>query len=278
MREYGTHYHPAGTWSDESSLAFCLAESLCNGYNLNDIAQNFVKWQDQAFWTPHRQMFDIGITTSKAIRRLKNNTSPLYSGGSDELDNGNGSLMRIIPLIFYLKYLDIAQRFQTVKEVSGITHSHIRSIISCFIYTEYALLLLNSKSKWDSFVEMQKTVNLYLKEKNVNINEISKFQRILETSPKKFYLIPEEKIYSSGYVLHTLEASFWCFLNSNVYSEAVLKAVNLGEDTDTMACITGGLAGLYYGIQQIPEEWTNVLARKADIESLANKLAQKYCR
>jgi ADP-ribosylglycohydrolase len=280
MKEFGTHYQPMGTWSDDSSLAFCLAESLCKGYNLNDIAQNFVNWYDKALWTPHGRVFDIGIATSHAIRRLKNNASPLHSGGFDESDNGNGSLMRILPLIFYLKDLDISQRFQTVKEVSGITHAHIRSVIACFIYTEYALLLLQGKDKTQSFKELQKNIIDFLKENNIHSNEIKKFHRLLEIpidnhSLIPIYQYPENQIHSSGYVLHTLEASFWCFLTTNNYVEAVLKAVNLGEDTDTTACVTGGLAGLYYGSQQIPQKWLNVLVKKSEIEALALQLAQK---
>jgi ADP-ribosylglycohydrolase len=188
--------------------------------------------------------------------------------------------MRILPLIFYLKDLDISQRFQTVKEVSGITHAHIRSVIACFIYTEYALLLLQGKDKTQSFKELQKNIIDFLKENNIHSNEIKKFHRLLEIpidnhSLIPIYQYPENQIHSSGYVLHTLEASFWCFLTTNNYVEAVLKAVNLGEDTDTTACVTGGLAGLYYGSQQIPQKWLNVLVKKSEIEALALQLAQK---
>ncbi len=106
MIGYGTHNQPAGTWSDDSSLAFCLADSLCNGYALNDITDKFVSWYYDNFWTAHGAVFDIGNTTSEAIFRLKQgNKNPAKAGAIDEYSNGNGSLMRIIPLAFVLQKL-----------------------------------------------------------------------------------------------------------------------------------------------------------------------------
>ncbi|MBC8112402.1 MAG: ADP-ribosylglycohydrolase family protein, partial [Verrucomicrobia bacterium] len=111
--------------------------------------------------------------------------------------------------------------------------------------------------------------------------EIDKFHRLLGNPISNYEIKPiyeyvASEISSSGYVLHSLEASFWCLLNSNSYEETVLKAVNLGSDTDTTAAIAGGLAGLYYGFEQIPEKWVNMLARKEDIEDLATRLQEKY--
>lgn len=111
-------------------------------------------------------------------------------------------------------------------------------------------------------------------------DEMDKFHRILEIKVGDYDLAPlytlqEQEISSSGYVLHTLEASLWCFLNSESYAEAVLKAVNLGEDTDTTGAVTGGIAGIYYGFKNIPEEWISELVRKEDIEVLCEKLQKK---
>jgi ADP-ribosyl-[dinitrogen reductase] hydrolase len=270
MQGYGTHNQPAGTWSDDSSLAFCLAESLCKGYDLEDIANTIVRWYTHKHWTPHGKVFDIGGTTYRAIQRLKNDESPLYSGDFDEEANGNGSLMRILPLIFYLKDKPIEERYQVVKEVSSITHAHFRSVISCFIYIEYALLLLKGRDKKEAYKQMQDTVNEFIK---ISYSERKRFDRVLLHHIESYF--PAE-ISGSGYVLHTLEASLWCFLNTDSYKEAVLKAVNLGEDTDTTGCVTGGLAGLYYGFEAIPAEWVDVIARKEDILALADKLHRKY--
>jgi ADP-ribosylglycohydrolase len=282
MRGYGTHNQPAGTWSDDSSLAFCLAESLCKGYDLNDVARNFVKWYHDGYWTPHGKVFDIGIATSKSLHQLASGVSPLVSGGVREQDNGNGSLMRILPLVFYIKDQPIAERFRIISEVSAITHAHIRSIVACFIYCEYALQLLGDQDKYEAFKQMQQTVNQFFKEFDVcPEEELYRFHRLLENpigdyQIQSIYEYSEDEIRGSGYVLHTLEASIWCLLKTDSYSEAVLKAVNLGEDTDTTGCVTGGIAGIYYGMTAIPDDWVSVIARREEILALANKLHQQY--
>lgn len=282
MRENGSHAQPRGTWSDDSSLTFCLAESLCKGYNVNDIANNFVLWRQEQLWTPHGRVFDIGIATNLAIHSIENGTNPLLAGGTSERDNGNGSLMRILPLLFYVKDFSITKRFDTVREVSSITHAHIRSVIACFIYIEYALLLLEGKNKEEAFEGMKEKVNDFLINNPICSQvEIDKFHRVLENQIGDYELVKlaelkEKEISSSGYVLSSLEASLWCLLKSNTYEETVLKAVNLGGDTDTTAAIAGGLAGLLYGYESIPEEWINVLARKNDITKLCDTLSKKY--
>ncbi|MFY1048113.1 ADP-ribosylglycohydrolase family protein [Chryseobacterium sp. GP-SGM7] len=281
MRALGSHRQPAGTWSDDSSLTLCLASSLCNGYNLEDMALKFLQWYNTEIWTPHGRVFDIGIATSQAIHRISKGISPTLCGGISEFDNGNGSLMRVLPLLFYIKNLPIEQRFDKVKEVSSITHGHIRSVLACFIYLEFALEILNKKEKWEAYKAMQKTVREFLNHTPVcSQDEMDKFHRILELKVGEYdvaqlHTLQEEEISSGGYVLHSLEASLWCFLNSESYSEAVLKGVNLGEDTDTTGAITGGIAGIYYGFENIPEEWIEVLVRKDDIENLCKKLENK---
>ncbi len=274
MRENGSHRQIAGTWSDDSSLAFCLADSLCNGYNIEDIATKFLQWKNAEIWTPHGSVFDIGIATRNAIYRIAQGEQPTLCGGFDEEDNGNGSLMRILPIVFYLKNeADHNLIYQTIKDVSSITHAHFRSVFACFIYVTYALELLKTENKFFAYEKTKTIVNNFIVDKEFNEREIQLFDRILKSNINEF---EEDKIYSSGYVLHSLEASFWCILNSSSYKETVLKAVNLGEDTDTTAAIAGGLAGLIYGYDKIPTEWINVLARKNDITELCDKLENKY--
>ncbi len=292
MREFGTHHQPKGTWSDDSSLAFCLAESLATPihstkkaiYDINDIANNFVKWKYDKFWTPHGRVFDIGIATTDAIRRLKKGESPLLAGGTDEYSNGNGSLMRILPLIFYKGYLfedSTKKRFELISEVSSITHMHFRSVFSCFIYTEFIKILLEQtqkeekQDKFEAYQKLQILINNFVIEFDFNKTEIALFDRILKND---ITIFEEETIKSSGYVLHTLEASFWCFMKHNSYSESVLKAVNLGEDTDTTGCVTGGIAGVFYGINSesnrkgILKEWLEVIVKKEKINDLCEML------
>ncbi|HLK27042.1 MAG TPA: ADP-ribosylglycohydrolase family protein [Puia sp.] len=269
MVGYGSWDQPSGTWSDDSSLAFCLAESLSKGYHLNDIAENFIKWYQQGYWGAHHKVFDVGGATRFAIIRLINGTSPLLSGGMEEDDNGNGSLMRILPLLFFVKDFPIEKRYETISQVSSITHAHFRSVFSCFIYIEMAVQILRGNNIEEAFKITVQTVNEFAAKKDFGKREIDLFNMILKIDLRN---VKEDSIYSGGYVLHTLEASLWCLLNTDSYSEAVLKAVNLGGDTDTTGCVTGGLAGLLYGYDKIPQVWIDELARKNDIENLAERL------
>ncbi|QIY92753.1 ADP-ribosylglycohydrolase family protein [Chryseobacterium gallinarum] len=273
MLEYMSWNQPKGTWSDDSSLTLCLAEELTKGYDLEKIGQSFVKWYKYGHWTAHGKLFDIGGTTRHAIARLVKGESARLSGDIFEEDNGNGSLMRILPLAFYLrKEEDIQKVYKTVQEVSAITHGHFRSVFACFIYVVFAIQLINGKSKKEAYTLTQQLVLEYSDFQGFNPKEIELFYRVLKNDISRY---SEEEIRSGGYVLHSLEASLWCFLNSGDFSEAVLKAVNLGEDTDTTGAITGGLAGIYYGFENIPQEWIGELVRKGDIGQLCDKLQQK---
>lgn len=281
MIGYGSHNQPAGTWSDDSSLTFCLAESLCYGYNLKDVASRFIAWYEEGYWTAHGKVFDVGIATSKAIHRLASGIPPLMAGAKGENENGNGSLMRILPLLFYIKDFETEERFRYVSEVSALTHRHIRSVVSCFIYLEFALRMIKKDNKFEALENTKKIVNDFLHNNPVcSDTEINKFHRILENPVGEYEIKPideytETEICSSGYVLHSLEAAIWCLLKNDSFEDTVLNAVNLGEDTDTTAAIAGGLAGIYYGFESIPEKWIDKLARKDDILDLCDKLEIK---
>jgi ADP-ribosylglycohydrolase len=269
---YGTYNLPPGTWSDDSSLTFCLAEALTQDFDLNVIGQNFVKWAHENYWTPHGDVFDIGIATSKAISRLAKGEKPELAGGFKENDNGNGSLMRILPLVFYLLDKPINERFDITRKVSSITHGHIRSVIACFYYLEFAKQILEGKDIFEIYKNLQTEISNYLAKLGINPTEIANFDRLLKGN---IFKIDESDIQSSGYVLHTLEASIWSLMTTDNYKEAVLKAVNLGDDTDTTGAVTGGLAGLYYGFDNIPKKWLRQIARYRDIENLAERLNDK---
>jgi ADP-ribosylglycohydrolase len=194
---------------------------------------------------------------------------PDLAGGTGEHSNGNGSLMRILPLAVFLKDKKIEDRFSIIKDVSSLTHAHIRSVLACFIYLEFALQIIDGKDKHEALQYIRDTIpafcmshKLAIKVGEYDISPIEKYSRT--------------EISSSGYVVSTLEASLWCIMNSNSYTEAVLKAVNLGEDTDTTGCVTGGLAALIFGYESIPSEWIAKLARREDIKDLAHRLFEKY--
>lgn len=273
MQEFGSWNQPKGTWSDDSSLTLCIAEQLTKGYDLEKIGESFVKWVEYGHWAAHGRLFDIGGTTRRSIARLMKGESARFSGNIFEEDNGNGSLMRTLPLAFYLKDEEnIEKLYQTVKEVSSITHGHFRSVFACFIYVIFAIELIKGKDKKEAYHYTQKIALEFAEIQGFNPKEVQLFDRVLKNDISEYN---EDTISSGGYVLHSLEASLWCFLNSESYAEAVLKAVNLGEDTDTTGAITGGIAGIYYGFESIPEEWIKVLARKEDIEKLCEKFENK---
>ena len=271
MMGYGQFNVPAGTWSDDSSLSLCLAESLCKGYDLSDIANNFVKWMFEGFWTPFNKAFDIGKTTYFAVVNLRNGVSPYLAGMDRERDNGNGSLMRILPLVPYILNMELEERYKIIGEVSSLTHRHPRSILACIALCEFAIQYINQQSCEKAYQTMQQTL-LQLLKREMFIEEDVPFKRLVGLSYNEFKAIELKDIRSTGYVIDTLEASLWCIFNTSNFKDAVLKAVNLGDDTDTVGAIAGGLAGIIYGYDTIPSEWINVLARKDDIIELANRL------
>lgn len=269
MIGYGTYNLPAGTWSDDSSLAFCLSEALTQELDYHQVAENFREWMYNNYWTPRGNMFDIGYTTSVSIENFEMGMPPTEAGCNDEGSNGNGSLMRILPLLVHIKDKPIEERFRITKDISSITHGHIRSLIACFYYLEFAKKIVEGIEKFQAYQELKEEISTFLKSIEVSEKEISVYKRLLV---EDVFTIQEDTISGRGYVVDTIEASIWCLLTTEDYATATLKAVNLGNDTDTTGAVTGGLAGLLYGHQNIPEHWMNQLARKEDIEDLATRM------
>ncbi len=276
MIGYGTHNQAPGTWSDDSSLTFCLADSLIKGYDLNDMAKKFILWKKLAYWTAHEKVFDIGMTTSKAITELEfhleKGTISNYLKAkyvADEHTNGNGSLMRIMPLLFHIKGKEIKEQFDIIWDVSALTHGHIRAAMCCLIYLKMGELVLEGSNKLDAYLKTREIIEEFWKEMDYDKYEQFLFQRIIQNDIR--YLNYND-LKSGGYVMESLEASIWCFLHYNSFEKSVLAAINLGHDTDTTGAITGGLAGLYYGKEKIPEYWLASLARLEDILQLGEDL------
>ena len=261
-----------GIWSDDSSLTFCLAETIVEGFSIDLLSEKIKAWYLENYWAPQGVAFEIGIATRNAIDRLEKGIKPSESGESGEYSNGNGSLMRIAPLAFYLLNESIEDRFQTIKNVSSITHAHIRSVISCFFFVEFLQNLLKFSDKFEAFENTQNTVRDYINSTSCNNDEKALFLRLFYD---KIHLLDEEEIFTSAYVLHTLEASIWCFLNTNTYEEAVLNSINLGHDTDTTGSVTGALAGVFYGYEKINPSFINSIVRHTDIEDLSQRFYHK---
>jgi ADP-ribosylglycohydrolase len=246
-----------------------LADSLSRGFAPDDIARNFVKWYNEAAFTAHGVVFDIGISTLKAINRLKAGVAPEKAGCAGVSENGNGSLMRIAPLVLYLAGKQEAERFQITKAASSITHAHSWSVAACYIYLEYLRNLALGMEKWAAYAELCGDFsdgNPY-----IDADTLGKFARLLRSDISS---LPESGIKSGGFVINTLEAALWCFLTTDNYRNAVLKAANLGEDTDTTAAVTGALAGLAYGIKAIPTVWLESLAGYGEILRLSGVMAE----
>lgn len=237
MTGFGTYNQPPGTWSDDSSMTLATLDSIVQNerIDLRDIMACFASWYFRADFTPHGEVFDVGGTTRKAIGRYMRGVALEECGGRDFNDNGNGSLMRILPLAFF------PCGDGDVDDVSSLTHSHTISCTACEIYVRIAKELLAGKTPEQAV-------------KNVALEKTDFVFNWLQNSGSE----SRDDIKSTGFVVDTLQAALWCLLTSDSYKETILKAVNLGDDTDTVAAVAGGLAGIVYGVggeKGIPQEW-----------------------
>ena len=252
MLEYGTHNMPKGCWSDDTSMTLATMDSIikCKEINTNDMADKFIKWYRNGEYTATGIMFDIGTTTQQALVKYQRGIDIASKcGGEREYDNGNGSLMRMLPIAYYcyLKGLEDTEILKIVKEVSSITHRHPISILGCYIYVRLAIELLKGKGLLQAYQEIKKLDYLYFTE-----DTIYKYERILNNDIGLYNI---NEISSNGYIVSTLEAVIWTLINSKSFNETIIKAINLGEDTDTIGACVGGLAGIYYGIENINQKW-----------------------
>ena len=279
MIGYGTYNLPPGSWSDDTSLSLCLLDSLATGLDYHDIMQKFLLWLNDSEYTPHGSVFDIGNTCKESISRYAKNIAPLECGGTSEYDNGNGSLMRVLPILFYLHSIHqedfplFNDSFDVIHDVSALTHAHDRSKIACGFYITIAERLMNSTEIKSGIYEGISQALQFYSGKDKYRNELGHYRRIFDES---FIDLPENEIRGSGYVVDTLEAALWCLLNTDSYESCVLKAVNLGGDTDTVAAVAGGLAGLFYGLAAIPQKWLCQIARLDFIKGLCGNVIDHY--
>lgn len=265
LRAYGTYHQPFGTWSDDTSLTLCLIDAINGGFSLDKVARNFILFYEKACFTPHGEVFDIGNATRTAIEKMIHGIRPEECGGKKESDNGNGSLMRILPIAFYGNGANLGNEafIELIENVSALTHGHKRSKLACIFYVVYVIQLLQGCEKIEAY---DKTIEFIINNcTETYADELKNFNRIIK---KECIMCNREQIRSTGYVVDTLEAVLWTFYNSDSYKETVINAVNLGGDTDTIAAIAGGLAGIYYGYTDIPAQWIQIISKKEEIKKL----------
>lgn len=279
MRGGGIHRQPAGTWSDDTGLTLALLDSIAvrRGIDCRDIMDHFVLWMEDGEYTASGKAFDIGHTTAEAVRNYKCGINPPECGGAADDDNGNGSLMRILPVAFYLHLrpeLSVDEGMELVHLVSSLTHRHRVSLIGCGIYVSAALKLMAEGMTVKEGVKQGIGEAFRYYERRGWDEELFSYNRLRDLDI--FASFSEKDIRSSGYVVDTLEAALWCLLNTDSFHDCVLKAVNLGDDTDTVGAVAGGLAGIYYGACGIPGEWLEVLKRRQYIQKLCTKMEMAF--
>jgi len=275
MLAYGSHNVPAGTWSDDTSMTLCTLESLTHAgkVDLDDMMNRFVMWSNSGYMTPSGKMFGIGRSTFHAIGKYRRNHSVDDCGGRSERDNGNGSLMRIIPVILYQHFATSIntygkEQIEEIYAVSALTHAHPRSEAACGIYA----FIVNELLHEHSMVSLEKG----LKKASIYYASHPEYPMFSRLFSGELHMVDMSEIRSSGYVVDTLEAAVWCVLTTESYQGCVLKAISLGGDTDTIAAIAGGLAGLLYGFYSIPESWLSALALQEKLDAMCMDAAVQW--
>jgi len=271
MRSGGTWNRPAGTWSDDTSLALALADSLAGGWNPEDVMKKSLAWLRDGAYTPDGVTFDVGRTTRAALERFSGGTPALLCGGTGERDNGNGSLMRILPLLFYLETQPAPENpdrwFDLVHQAGCLTHGHPRSRMACGIYLSVARLLYPGCDPAQALESgLHRALSWYERREEYR-QEMDHFLPLLSLKNRTW-----DSLSGSGYVIHTLESALWCLMTSRTLEECILKAVNLGEDTDTTAAVAGGPAGLIWGEDSIPASWLESLRGRDLLERISGNL------
>lgn len=267
MIGYGSHDVPAGCWSDDTTMEVCLLEAFIKNkeFNYEDTMHNFYDWLQEAKFTATDEQFDAGRTCIQAIINWSKGVQPLECGLKNESDNGNGSLMRILPVALYSYYKELNDKeiIKLTNEVSSLTHAHEISKLGCYIYVRYIMLLLDGLDKKVAYQKLKE-----LDYSSYSDYSREKYNRILKDDINKCHL---DEISSRGYVVDTLEAAMWCVLVHSNYEDTILEAINLGDDTDTVAAIAGSMAGILYGYDSFPKEWKETLLKREYLIDLANR-------
>lgn len=250
------HLQP-GQWTDDTSMALCLAESLLTqgGFDPRDQMTRYLNWWQWGYLSSTGHCFDIGMTVRSALAKFQVSGDP-FSGPTEPNMAGNGSLMRLAPAVL-MAHPDRETVLQYAGESSRTTHGAAEAVESCraFGLLLHAALSGTQKERLLSSVHYE-----------------SPAPKVSEILQGTFALKTEAGIKGSGYCIESLEAALWCFMQTNTFEEAILRAVNLGDDADTTGAIVGQLAGAYYGAEGIPEKWLSKISMREDIEGMAKAL------
>ena len=279
MRGYGTYDVPRGCWSDDTSMSLAALDALSReDWSWESVMDNFVSWLESGEYTPTGKSFDVGSTCLKAIKKYcENDFSAKDCGCDDEYSNGNGSLMRIHPFALYGYYAFLLNSEKNdgywfwmawLKRASELTHAHERSVMACYIYGYCLSFVLKDPTL--------KGLRAGIKFAGDDLNYLPEHEHFSRIFDPDFEKLAADEIKSTGYVVDTLEAALWCLLTTDSYEKCVLKAVNLGRDTDSVAAIAGGIAGAIYGYDSIPKEWLDALMRREYIENACRKARESW--
>lgn len=268
MIGFGTHSVSEGTWSDDTSMMLATMDSILETKSIDyfDIMTKFLEWIEQSKYTATNYVFDIGELTKKAILKFKNGVNIYECGNRGINSNGNGSLMRMLPIAYYLFSNNFTEEdeIKIINNVSSLTHGHEISCLGCKIFIDYIKQLLNGVDKNKALNYIRKTDY----SKFYSNNSIKMYKHILSDDISK---LSKKEIKSSGFIVDTLEACLWSTLTSNSYEETVLKAINLGGDTDTIGALSGALSGIIYGEINIPRKWKYRIKNRKYLENLTDK-------
>lgn len=262
----GQHNEPVGSWSDDTAMELALIDSIINKkvIDYDDIMNNFLLWIEKGKYTPTGHAFGVGRGCLKAIYNYKKGIPPLECGNAEKHHESNGALMRILPVALhsYAKKLSINEIEKLSNEVSALTHRQEVVQLASFMYVMYIIDLLDGVDKEQAYINMKERKYNYSRE------SIDMYSRLLSNDISQLKI---DDINSSGYIIDTLEASFWCLLKNNTYEDTIIEAVNLGQDTDTIAAVAGSMAGIIYGINNIPSRWIYKLQKKDYIFDMFNR-------
>jgi ADP-ribosyl-[dinitrogen reductase] hydrolase len=254
-----------GEWTDDTSMALCLAASLVErqGFDARDQMERYVRWRQSGYMSSNGRCFDIGATTSAALDRFLQTGDP-YAGSASSTHSGNGSLMRLAPVpLFYA--LAPREALERAAESSRTTHGSPQAVDACRYLAALIVGALQGVSKEELLAPRFSPLAGYWQ-------ECPLAPEVDEVAAGSFQRRNPPFIQGSGYVVRSLEAALWAFSHSSDYREGCLRAANLGDDADTTAAVYGQLAGAFYGAQGIPPEWLGKLVQRDLITDLADKL------